>query len=1818
MGKHTTTRRFRRWSCIAAALLAGSALMPARAAVIGVLDDTRQSAYLSLLGNSSAAARLALTTDGHQLVAISSLAPAVLNALDILWLPLLDSTKGYTAQERTNITEFAANGGSVIWIGDADVFNTADNSFLSAFGVAKLAGNMNLGLTPAMQTHPVISGPHGVVTLLGTNAGYGVFDGAANAAIANAFVANPGPGTFAGFLDPSSGYAGSGRVAFICDASIFGQLLDNDSHRTFLRNVVKWAAYAPSYTPAGAPVGTSGITGACPACSTVQVTFSTVTATGETTVRPIGTGRCYFNGIPYAALPANFLGYAFAIETTAAYPAQSSIDITVTYDAAVLTSLGITDESALRLLRYDETAQTTIDIGTGLDTTANKITGSTGRLGSFLLGAVVAAADCNNNGLPDVCEISQTSTAPGGPFYCTANCVADCNNNGVPDTCDLVAGTSQDCDDNDIPDDCQPDILLTIATDPTIGGTTTPNGVRNYRPCATASISAQASDGYCFSGWTVSTGSPPADPAAMQTNVAADVNKMVVAHFKGVITQQPADATVCEGLPGTFAVQVHSDFSPTAQFQWRLNGSPLTDGEPITGATTPTLQINPVTPEQAGIYTCVVTHGCGSTITTPATLTVNLLPAITADPADQAVCPGSSATFQISATGTGLTYRWQFDDEDGFADLDNGANVSGAASNILTLDQITTPMAGEYRCVVTGTCGTPVTGMSATLTVHEIAQVGAGPVDQSACPGETRTFTITATGTDLTYQWQFNPGGGFVILQEDSGVSGVATTSITIADIAATDAGAYRCVVFGRCGTPVTSTAATLTVGAFLQVVGHPTDHFACPGDAVAFAVSVTGTGRTYQWQHDGGVGFVNLQDDENVTGTTGTTLSIAHADTASAGAYRCVVSGNCGEPVASQAAMLTVGEAVILNTGPVGQALCPGGSAAFQVSATGTNLTYLWQVNHGAAFESLADDGNITGATTASVAIAHVTSQHAGQYRCIVFGGCGPAVTSSAATLLVSSGLCDCNGNGVPDNQDIANGTSLDCNNNAIPDDCDLTAGTSHDCNSNGIPDECDIAASTSHDCNHNGIPDECDLAAGTSHDCNSNGIPDECDIAASTSYDCNHNGFPDECDPPYLADAGDPFRMCVGVTSPLMGGPAVATGSNPPYTYLWQIVSGPADGGTILTPTAERPRFSAGLPGDYVIRLQVSDSSQPPCIATDEVTITAVQVTVDAGVPFAMCLGTTSAALTPVIGGSGTPPLSCEWIIETGSPDLSLGQFTGSGPHSASPTFTPGAAGTYTIHVSVADSGDPSCIAADTLTVQVADLAIDATDDFAMCAGAVSAPLNVTIVSRGIDPLSYSWTIDSGSPDTALSQFGGAGSASSNPTFHPTIAGVYSLRVTVTDSATPPCERSTVVHVTAGNLTVEAGAVQTTCLGAGGIRLSPSIQGGFAQLNITWSIDPGSPDTSPTQFHDPHQNAAAPLFVPAQAGDYLLRLTVTDSASPPCAATDTIVVHVSAVAANAGTDFTMPAFQPSQPLGATPLATGGVPPYSYKWEVVGGVDRNPAQFSATNIEHPVFTPAAVGPYELKVTVTSTNGAGCAGADTLALEAIATTLTLPVNTEGRLFMTLQIDAPHTRADVRLSEAAPGANVQGVLRDDGAAANFDGQIALPDLSRRLRVTSDLAAGSFIAVVAMYYDESELAGSSERSLRIHWLSEPQNSWRTPGTEPLEDGPYPARPSRSDLGRQGVDRVNHCVWVVLDYLGEFSPGIPSGDNAAGADLTNSQTPGTTGSGSGPAGLPASAMCGTTGSCGAGAILPLGFALLAAAPRGRRRAARASRFE
>ena len=60
--------------------------------------------------------------------------------------------------------------------------------------------------------------------------------------------------------------------------------------------------------------------------------------------------------------------------------------------------------------------------------------------------------DCNDDGIPDVCQVAVEDPGIPSPL--------DCNQNEIPDTCDVSSGESQDVNVNGVPDECEDQALL--------------------------------------------------------------------------------------------------------------------------------------------------------------------------------------------------------------------------------------------------------------------------------------------------------------------------------------------------------------------------------------------------------------------------------------------------------------------------------------------------------------------------------------------------------------------------------------------------------------------------------------------------------------------------------------------------------------------------------------------------------------------------------------------------------------------------------------------------------------------------------------------------------------------------------------------------------------------------------------------------------------------------------------------------------------------------------------------------------------------------------------------------------------------------------------------------------------------------------------------------------------------------------------------------------------------------------------------------------------------------------------------------------------
>ena len=265
------------------------------------------------------------------------------------------------------------------------------------------------------------------------------------------------------------------------------------------------------------------------------------------------------------------------------------------------------------------------------------------------------------------------------------------------------------------------------------------------------------------------------------------------------ITSQPADVTVAAGTTATFTASATSA-SPLS-YQWRKGTSSLL------GQTNSFLSFTAQVSDAATNYNVVVSNSDGSTNSRWATLTVLFAPAITSQPTNLFLPPGTAAAFHVTASGSApLSYQWQ---KEG-VNLANVGRVSGATSPDLTITSIQASDAGNYRVVVANTVGT-VPSSVATLDLLEPPSITQNPITQVVGVGGPATFTVAATGSSpLNYQWYLN----------GSAINGATNASFTIPTTSAAWLGSYQVQVWNSAGPPIWSATAGLWLDTLKMYAG--------------------------------------------------------------------------------------------------------------------------------------------------------------------------------------------------------------------------------------------------------------------------------------------------------------------------------------------------------------------------------------------------------------------------------------------------------------------------------------------------------------------------------------------------------------------------------------------------------------------------------------------------------------------------------------------------------------------------------------------------------------------------------------------------------------------------------------------------------------------------------------------------------------------------------------------------------------------------------------------------------------------------------------
>ena len=162
------------------------------------------------------------------------------------------------------------------------------------------------------------------------------------------------------------------------------------------------------------------------------------------------------------------------------------------------------------------------------------------------------------------------------------------------------------------------------------------------------------------------------------------------------ITGQPVDEVA--DLGGAALFQVATLGAAPVTYQWLKDGTNLSNGAGVTGATARVLAISNAVPSSAGIYAIVVSNSFGAVTSSPALLQVLVsTPIISQQPLDQIVLDGGTALFSVQAFGDfPLSYQWLVNGQP----LTNNSRVEGATNDTLIIRQAANSDSGTYSVIV--------------------------------------------------------------------------------------------------------------------------------------------------------------------------------------------------------------------------------------------------------------------------------------------------------------------------------------------------------------------------------------------------------------------------------------------------------------------------------------------------------------------------------------------------------------------------------------------------------------------------------------------------------------------------------------------------------------------------------------------------------------------------------------------------------------------------------------------------------------------------------------------------------------------------------------------------------------------------------------------------------------------------------------------------------------------------------------------------------------------------------------------------------------
>ena len=330
---------------------------------------------------------------------------------------------------------------------------------------------------------------------------------------------------------------------------------------------------------------------------------------------------------------------------------------------------------------------------------------------------------------------------------------------------------------------------------------------------------------------------------------------------------------------------------------------------------------------------------------------------ISKQPASVEAAEDASIKFTVTAEGEGLSYLWQYSDNDG-ATWKNTSSTTASYSWKLTAARNNR----QVRVKITDAAGNEKISDAAVATIvaaDEPITISKQPTNIEAEEDATVKFTVTAKGDGLTYLWQYSDNNGST-WKNTSGTSATYSWKLT----AARNNRQVRVKIMDANGNEKISMAAKATILSDeepITIVTQPANVEAAENATVKFTVVAEGDTLSYLWQYsdNGGTTWKN---------TSGTAATYSWKLTAERNnrQVRVKITDVNGNEKLSDPAVATIAaanEPIVITKQPQNVEAAEDATVKFSVTAEGEGLSYLWQYS---------DNGGTTWKNTSGTAATY------------------------------------------------------------------------------------------------------------------------------------------------------------------------------------------------------------------------------------------------------------------------------------------------------------------------------------------------------------------------------------------------------------------------------------------------------------------------------------------------------------------------------------------------------------------------------------------------------------------------------------------------------------------------------------------------------------------------------------------------------------------------------------------------------------------------------------------------------------------------------